>query len=619
MDNLQDSLASDEAIKTINVHLEISCLKIEEVSQQSDDIESVCKLYRLNSLAPFGNFRELLEAIRDWRSLARCISITIRFYIIIKLCYLSAVLFKFDLAREKISRSAFTGAANSRLGPKCIDYPNHDGPSTINPELKDALFSQGSLLHTFHGVVPLSLVLAASTSVCFDFLGPFVISFGQIKMDIYGFIKDKHAERRRFSRNIKMLVEDLFICQGQANSVGGQGFYKYTSKGNSFIVRAYLLAFRRSGGGNFNRHLMVKMNQLVDSTKNCLFILGDKQLHELVEPAHLKDRWHRQLCYSFRKLTHIGLFMCFGFGKFFLTSMTVIEIVRRVDYRLLLTQCLNENKSLSAQFAFPLQLRELETESQLAAYENHDGSFANFLELFFIEYRLYYGWREMFTYCMLVHVILIGSFSIALYQGIYIAQHVSRTLWFNQIRQQVKGCIASLIGAYKSNVPRDREETKNNNIRLLTLAYLNFESFRREQRAHQSMTNFLVAQMFLMIIPLVITTYLTLNILSESDRLVMFSFICYTFSLLDVYLITSAIKTNTALKLMKELSRLLAYITESNLEQSLIARLWSSQILNYNQTLSCFAPKLLGISISFDKIVNLNVYMLALWILSLRS
>lgn len=270
----------------------------------------------------------------------------------------------------------------------------------------------------------------------------------------------------------------------------------------------------------------------------------------------------------------VGFFMCFGFGAFFLNLMTILDILRRSWYRLEVFECLKAGRSLSPINTIPLRLIELETESQVTTYKNHDGSFASFVKLFLTEFKLSYQWREILFYSEIVHILAFNSFSMPLYIGTYIAQYGSMTLWLNQIHLQVNDCINTLINTLKisdDNATRiSQNEANKNNIRLLMLAYLNFELFRRKQKAYQSLTNFLLLQMILMNLPLMVMTYLALASFRENDKIIMFIMLCYTF--LNLYLITSAVRTNSVLKLMKDMSRLFAYIAENHLEQTMVAR-----------------------------------------------
>lgn len=616
---------SQEALKSIDIHLMFSSLKIEEISSRINEQDSqaenppAIRIYRLTSSVPFVNPREFLAAIfRDWRSLVRCISLLVRLYIVVKVCILSEIQFNFDKVRDQI-----WSTGSNKLGhePKCINstyvttIKSSNELFRLSIELEDWLFYLGSLSRTFRGVVSIGYLIAASSSVCFDFLGAAVIHFRKPRVDVYGFVKDKQAERRKFTIKMKSLVDDLFVCREQFDA--GGLVYKYTPKGNLFIVRDhYRLAPSKTGTD------ALKLAEAENSS--CLSIRGNKKLHQLIDPAHLKDSWHRKLSLGSSMLTQLGFITCFGFGFLFLTATTILDVMRRLWYRLALFDCFRQDKTLSPQYLTPLRLRDLETKSQFEAYNNLDGSLVNFLRLFLIEFKLFYGWREISTFIQIVHILVFGSFTITLYVGIYVALYGSKTLWLNQIRSQVRHCLANLMKSVNTIGIRNSDEAnkqcryQNNNMKLLTLAYLNFELFRREQGAYRSLTNFLITQMTLMNVPMLIITYLTLPGLRSDAKFIAFCLTCHIFSILNVYLITSAIRTNMALKLMRDLSRLVAYMAENSLERTPVARLWSLQILNYSETLNCFGPKLFGIPISFDRVVTLNAYLMTFWICALR-
>lgn len=629
---MEDSLASKAAIKVIDIHLKFSSLTIEEVHWKADanstlpiNRDQSIRRFRLNSLAPFISLKALPGAICDWRSLIRCIFALVRFYVVVKLSIISAVHFNFERAREQI------WSASTVFEPQCINSTlsmtttNMTDLFQTQARLEDWLYDLGTLIITYRGVTSTGYLLAASSSLCLDFLGPIEISCKKPRMTIYGFIRDKCAERRRFVRSLKSLVDDLFVCRKQVDELDGRKAYIYTPKHSLSLPLKYADAFKRLNGA-FGVNYMDRWTRTASSVDDSLILFDGKRLHESIEPAHLADWWHQMLCHGSRLMTKTGFYLFFGFGYFFLNSMTIIEIARRQAYRLDSLECLVQNKTLSPHYWAPIRLAELREEWHISAYSNYRGTCSETFKLFLIEARLFMGWPQILTYLEITQILVISSFALTLYIAIYIGQYVSKTLWLYQVRLQIKKCLVSLIEIVQTDGTRESRgstaskrcaEKKDHSMRLLTLAYLNFELFRREQNSYQLLVNFLITQMILMNVPLLIITYLTLAMLRSDDKVITFILVTYVFSFLNIYLITSARRTNMALKLMKDISRLLAYMTENSLEQSLMANLWSLQLLNYAETLSCFAPKLFGIPISFDRIVNLNVYLLTLWLFAL--
>lgn len=612
----EDSTLSEQAIDTIEIHLKCSSLKVEELCQSAHFISqkrasAKVQLYRLDSLAPFRSPRGLLAVVsHDWRIQLRCVSLILKLYIAIKLLVMSAAHIKLDRSRDQI-RSQDQGHSPTL---KCINSSDPIFKSEsflIAMELAKQLSDMGSANASVGGIPAIALLLLAVLIICLDLLSPVVIRLKRPRIDLYGFIKDKHAERRRFTCNLRALIDDLFVCRGGPAAVHGvDGCRVY--KGGAFIGRTHPKSEYHSP-------------QTVESTVDLTTMpIGDRRRNHqllLVEPDHLTDHWHRRLCLGSRHLTRVGFVMVFCFGFLFLALMVVQETIRFHQYRLNIFDCLKVNKSLSPKHSTLLRLRDLGKEWQIEAYKNFDGSPGSSLRLILVEAKLLLSWREMVTILEITSCAVMLSLSLMLYVGIYIAQYISKTLWLNQIRSQVQDCIRSLFEAATQIADEHNKRARDlrNNVRQLTLAYANFELFRREQRAYQSLANFLVAQMILVSVPLLAITFATVASLHTDDLIVTFVLVSYALSILNIYLITSAIRTNMALKLMKDMSRLVAYIAANSLEHSRVARLWSSQILDYSRTLSCFAPKLFGIPISYDKIINLNAYLLALWIFTARA
>lgn len=237
----EDSLIRCEAtVKTVDRHIKFLSSKIEEVRERSSRFkldslvsQSTIKFYRLNCEALFIDFEKFPPSVSDWRVLARCVLVTFRFIAVIKLLCLSVIHFKINQIREQL----WPTYTLSELDPKCINQSATYALPITNAtdrnllttyiELDEWLYCLGSLIRTFHGTVCTALLAGASINICFDFLGLVGIHFKRPRLDIYGLLKDKHAERRRFLRETKALVDDLFFCREHENSINGKKVYEY--------------------------------------------------------------------------------------------------------------------------------------------------------------------------------------------------------------------------------------------------------------------------------------------------------------------------------------------------------------------------------------------------------
>lgn len=100
----EDSLLfSEEATKTVDVHIKLSSLKIEEIHSKSEaEPKQTSNVYRMSSAAPYVNLKGISEAICDWRELVRCISVILRFFLIVKLICMSVFHFRIDRVQEQL-------------------------------------------------------------------------------------------------------------------------------------------------------------------------------------------------------------------------------------------------------------------------------------------------------------------------------------------------------------------------------------------------------------------------------------------------------------------------------------------------------------------------------------
>lgn len=622
---------SSDAIKVVERHLKFGSLKLEQQTCYRVDSEGhmmKTTYQRLGASEEFTWPRGLSHSFSKDRLLWLLKNVYI-IYTVIKLFSLAVVHFEYDRLKSKIwPANQLQSYGKCRTNKDNLyDASDYERYLTFD----HLLLMLGSPMASLSGAAPSGLALVGSLHPFFYYFGLLSMKSIRPRFDLYDFLLDVRLERRKFRLELLDLVMGLFELHDRQHQ-----HHSAVSLTQRCIRPRYLYVFKQGEGQPDHRssgsHWCLKSAKIqLDANKenkNCLWV--ERKLHHLIEPDHLSDRFLLDLARIFSAVPKFLVALCFIPGAIFLAVTICIEIYLRVQYRLDIFECQARNAS-SIPTGAPVQLGTMELEQHFDAYKYHsdNSSLSSFLELVKIEAGLLFSVQVIMSITEIAFTLAMATILLPLYLGLYMYEYHSKFVWLNQIERQVDECLEQLI-LKQTNVTEPSELTamlagesapdeadRNKLVTSLTLAYLNYELFRRRQHDYKSLTSPLITQMALTCALSLLSCYLVCAFISSAYLSVPLMLATYETLLLNVYLITSAIRTSRTLKLMKNFCRIVAFSAENSLNDLRIIKLWSLQIFTQERAIECFAPIIFGFAISYERIFAINASLMALWFLAL--
>ena len=156
-------------------------------------------------------------------------------------------------------------------------------------------------------------------------------------------------------------------------------------------------------------------------------------------------------------------------------------------------------------------------------------------------------------------------------------------------------------------------------LESITIAYLNYELFRRRQERLKRLVDFLLIQPATGATLVLTLCYIVGTSIENSDKLLVLSIATFMFFFLNWYMIAGALTTNQVKKLARNIMNLLLVGSELSMHDLIQIRLWRSQLLSEHEAVRMYAPSIVELSISYDKLITLNAYLVGLWLVLLNS
>lgn len=244
------------------------------------------------------------------------------------------------------------------------------------------------------------------------------------------------------------------------------------------------------------------------------------------------------------------------------------------------------------------------------------------LELYLIEAKYYlysngYHWFEMFLLLFML------SSSICFYSGIHLIIHYERIIWLNEISDQIRTCIKLLYNyqqleslSMSKNI-FDGRHLKANRLSLtqsITIAYINYDLFRKQQKSFKSVSNFLSAQGAGLGLSTMLFAYVVGTTTKADSAFIMLATASFAACYLNYYVLITAIVTKKIDSLHIDIIRLLAFGQVCSLRQLHIFALWRRHLAGRAEARKLFAPSILSVHLTYDRLLTLNIYVLILWV-----
>lgn len=381
-------------------------------------------------------------------------------------------------------------------------------------------------------------------------------------------------------------------------------------------------------------------------------ILHDVNLVDFVRPANLGTKFHKSVIdfnYIFLKLAISFTVMIV---LVMLTILIIMEINERVKHRLIIIECLKWRHSAIPSVDYHLKLPSITFSGDEKVFSNYNGTLSSFIDMFSIELKYYFDRRNIFLLLEMFVLLVPTTFIVGFYFIIYGQTFTNKQVWVNQIQKQVKYCIRLLklrksillsremrkltseistneqvracylfgyryIGTITTTTSDTTDDYLDSHdyklIKALTITYLNFELFRRQQKSYQKLVNFLLFQMSILIGETLAFCYAIGTIIENCYISFLLILATYMFMFINFYLISGAMRMSQMERLIKNIVELLAGATSNSMQLLHILDLWRRQLLDERGARQTFSSKFFGICISYDKILTLNGYLVALW------
>lgn len=554
-----------------------------------------CILQTRNSISLRSRFTQLLIALYVA-------------YVIIKSVLIIVFQYWHDMLLIELKPSVVGNSNASRLEGCAtranIYYSQRDGEklekiAMLNKWLKP-LGNPWSLLNGTSSIgIGIGICVPIFISICgYIYMGEHLVQLNALNF-IFNPTGELDRLRREVAKVIDSLIEKLII------------YGLIIDKRNS-----YSMAFHKTMKGQINKFCTIYGEQLcLNQLIGCHKINSNYTLHyhqallvdikalDLVKPANVSYSWYKSLIslhYHYVISAWLGSILI-SLCSFYCATLYVL--LARATNRLKQFECTRWHPD-----AVPMEdlLDPLESANDRQAYLLHDGSIQNLLWLaIFVEFESYATLPVIITWLEFKFIFCIFDVCwVACYSYLYFYSELCKRIWLNQIETQVSKCIRSMH--------YERLGRKDELIRDLTVAYLNLELYRRQQKSQLAFDNFLLNQTAIFLLATFLLCQLGRFISNTYSPFIMVESL-YLAVLMNIYLVSGAVNTNKLEKLERRLEGLLVASHTSTIHAPYPIQLFK-RLMN-NNLLRPVMPTLFGAEITYTKLLSYNAYFAALLLL----
>lgn len=339
--------------------------------------------------------------------------------------------------------------------------------------------------------------------------------------------------------------------------------------------------------------------------------------NDLIKPSVLDRVNYLRMSKLYVNCSVIMLLVAFSGGTIFSAISATISINLRLLQRLANLRCLNltEFKRDYAQID-PITLEDEQKYLSVSLDRKIP------LDLYFTEARYYIYYYGYYLVEMQFFLIIVAS-STSFYACIHLLVHYERIIWLNKMREKIQACMRSLYDYQKfecqldesnEHQPDDLNDRKFRLIQSITAAFLEYESFRKQQDNFKSVSNFLSAQGAGLAISSMSLAYAVGLTFKADSALIMSATASFATCYLNFYILLTAIVTKRIDSLHGHITRLVALGCHMwSLKRAHIFIVWRKHLLDESETRKLLAPSILSIYPTYERLLTLNIYVLLLW------
>lgn len=198
--------------------------------------------------------------------------------------------------------------------------------------------------------------------------------------------------------------------------------------------------------------------------------------------------------------------------------------------------------------------------------------------------------------------------------------HLNQTQWLDQINCQLKIC-SSLMDKYSQ---LELYLTTNLNAKeqiekALSITYVNFMLFRREQKYDRPLFKFAVMQLSLIVFFGGLVTIWTLRNMDDRNGIIMWSITMFIVTLLNIMVHLLVTFTNKIYQIFDELNGIMCKSIQISMQESAIVGLWRRQIMSPQEVFNNFGVEIVGIKFTQANFIQFNSYIFGLSLYFLQA
>lgn len=434
-----------------------------------------------------------------------------------------------------------------------------------------------------------------------------------IRVDLLSFLMNPQEERSRVAKEIELIFNDLL------NNL------RHTTVCNLFrfeldetMVRLY---GQMRGKDVSTRNLGEDHREASQFEKiyirfNTEILLKLKSANS-VKPANLTDSWLRILNINFGFCLVIAYLSMIIMANLYYIFWIFAELVARVRQRLQQFDCANSSGHFLPGY-FDFSIVKLNAEQQ-KIYRDYYNNRTSYIELLWIESNIYFDISVIKNIILNELIVYLNVVSASFFYTLHAFSHIDRIMWLNQVQNQIKDCTRELAKFSYHDQNEAFEEGPNRKLlERTTIAYVNWELFRRGQLKFKGLATLLAFQGTIMCSMTLVAVYLIDSKLDLDHKSVSLMLATYVVLLANVHLIFGAVLTSKILKIRISILKLLASCSKGPLQGNFIINLWLRQIASPSETLELYCGHFLGIYFSWGRLLTSNVYLVGLYLALLR-
>lgn len=473
---------------------------------------------------------------------------------------------------------------------------------------------QSYLIVTSH--VPILISVAGITVVAsYYYNAIFRCLTGQIRADMLAFLCDPNGERLRIRAEIKSIFDSL-LNSLKFNVIDSSLRFEHDEKSKRMYLKLSGLSSpeidKLIAKESFSNENSIKQSYLKINKKMLLRLRSSQKF--MILPANLTDSYLEVLSKKtkfYLIFNFISILVC---SCLIILLLALVEVHSRTELRLNWLNCVNSRDHKLSGLMILDHLTNLNS-TDYEIYRKYLKNEASYSELILIELKVFLDNRNIEL--IIKHALENLNISIfaTFYSTLHFLCHKDRIVWLDQILAQIEKCINEIKRLKESDDFQNEGfyETKRNRLLFqnITIAYINFELFRRSQYKFRKLSSLFISQGVVFGATTMAFVYWNCTNL-ENSQIIGLAACAYMYVIGNYYLVFGAMMTSRIDRIRKSILLLLAVCKNTSFQNNYLIDLWSRQVTSPSETRDLLASHHLNIYLSWDRLITINAYFVGL-------